>query len=146
MVVGDNFGQSGLGYNEGNYSDYKQTFNSAKNPNKLDIPDDFKGSSSKVTPLSKAEIEKQLRLRQSSHPSNSGGSRSDFNSQEQILIERQKQEMRNKAEQDRQFILQYQNLFDPQTIQDALNGGLITSADYQTFDSAGTNGNFNRKN
>jgi curved DNA-binding protein CbpA len=134
MLVGDSFGQSGIGYNEGNYSDYKQTFTGAQNPDKLDIPKDFKAKGSKVLPLTKAEIETQMRLRKSNIESTGSGSKADFSNEEKKFLEKQQREMKEKSIQDKQFILEYQHLFDPQTIQDALNGGLITSADYQRFD------------
>jgi curved DNA-binding protein CbpA len=134
MLVGDNFGQSGIGYNEGNYSDYRQTFNAPRNPERLDIPDDFKPSSMTVKPLSRREIEEQLRLREQFLVSSSGnGSKTDYAKQEQMLLEKQKQEMKTQAEQDRQFILQYQQMYDRQTIEDAMNNRLLTS-DYQSFD------------
>ena len=134
MLVGDNFGQSGIGYNDGNYSDYRQTFNSAKNPEKLNIPKDFQPSVSSVKPLSKNDIEEQLRLRESQFESmNKSCSRENYKTQEQMLLEKQKRDMVIKAEKDKQLILQYQHLFEQQTIEDALNSKLLTSPDYQYF-------------
>jgi curved DNA-binding protein CbpA len=135
MIVGDNFGQTGIGYNDTYYSDYRQTFQGPKNPDQLNVPDNFQPTSSRnLKPLTKDEIAKQIRMRESQTLTPTGdGSRGNFTLQEQILLEKQKQELVNKVEQDRQFILQYQHLFDKQTIEDALNNRLLTSKDYQTF-------------
>ena len=48
--------------------------------------------------------------------------------QEEMLIKSQQEELRKKEEQDKQFILQFQNLYgDSNMIQDALNNKLVTS-------------------
>ena len=135
MIVGDNFGQTGVGYNDTYYSDYRQTFQGPRNPNQLSVPENFQSTSSRdLKPLTKAEIAKQIRMRESQTLVPTGnGSKGDFNFQEERLLDKQKQELVNKVEHDREFILQYQHLFDKQTIEDALNNRLLTSKDYQTF-------------
>jgi len=131
MIVGDNFGQNGIGYNEGNYSDYKQTFNVAKNPSKkIIVPLNFEQGVSKEKPLSKKELTKQIKLREI-HINNGNGSKGDFNIQEEQFIEKQKKNIKEKVEKDKEFILQYKHLFDEKTIEDAMNSKLITSKDYQ---------------
>ena len=133
LLVGDNFGQSGLGFNEGNYSDYRQTFNAPKNPDALNVPDTFVATPLKVKPLSKSEMEQQLRLReeQLQYSDVGKGSRRNFNAQTEELLEKQQRDLKNKIADDKKFILQYKHLFEEQTIQDALNGNLLTNQDYQ---------------
>lgn len=129
MIVGDNFGESGIGYNDVNYSDYRQTFKGAKNPDKLNIPENFQPVSSRATkPLTKKEIDTQIGIRSIKIEQKNNG---NYNLQEQMLLEQQKTDLQNKIEQDKKFVIKYQHLFDKQTIEDALNDRLITSKDYQ---------------
>jgi curved DNA-binding protein CbpA len=115
MIVGDNFGKSGLGYNEGNYSDYKQSYNTPQNPNSLNIPSNFSISTHKQAALSKGEIQKQLYLREQNininNKSDTKGSRLEFERQQEILLKKQKMDMQNKINQDKDFVLQYKHLF-----------------------------------
>ena len=123
MIVGDNFGESGIGYNDGNYSDYQMSFKKPKNPNKIDIPNDFIATG-KITPMSKKEADEQLRLRNKTLNVKIDG---NFNSQEQILLQKQKRDIQEKIANDKNLILKYQNMFDKQTIQAALGNKLISS-------------------
>lgn len=138
MIVGDTFGQSGLGYYDSNYSDYKKTFEGPKNPaSKLDIPNDFK-QKGLVKPMSLSESKKQLELRmtnrneiESSIYSSKVFSKNEFKKQEKLLLDNQAQNIKTKLEHDKNMILQYQDLFtDKGLIQNALNGNLISSPDY----------------
>lgn len=132
MIVGDNFGEAGIGYNEGNYSDYKMSFSSQKNPEaKISVPDDFKQKINKDTPLTQKEIDKQIRLRKNDNFDNTTGpSKNNYKKQEELLLQNQKLNKTQKAEEDREFILKYQHMFDKQTIQDAINKKLVTNDDY----------------
>jgi len=127
LITGDNFGQSGIGYSDGNYSDYKQTFNRAKNPESLNIPNDFKYNSD-VKKLSKSESDKELRRLQELRNDHiiSGSSKTNFKLQEQELLKKQNNFIKEKEENDKQFISQFKNLFkDQNLIETALNGKLI---------------------
>lgn len=139
LMVGDNFGQSGVGYNDVNYSDYKQSFECPTNPEKkIKIPENFKGKTTLSTnPLSPSEMKRKLDS-QLNHRnqvlSDRGSSVPNFAQQERELLSRQKRSLRDKVNQDKQFILQFQHLYNEQTINDALNNRLLTSADYQNVD------------
>lgn len=141
MIVGDNYGQTGVGYYDSSYSDYKKSFASAKNPEqKIQVPENFEASTSKkIKPLTKSESQKQLEL-QMQHRNmnlNTGGSgKQGFRLQEQLLLEKQELEMKQKLEQDKQMVLQYQYMYGDQSlIQAALDNNLITSKDYVNEDS-----------
>lgn len=135
MIVGDNFGESGIGYNDTNYSDYKMSFSSQKNPDsKINVPNDFKRKINKESPLTQNEIDKQIRLRKNNNISNtSGPSKNNYKLQEELLLKNQKLNKEQKAQEDRDFILKYQHMFDNQTIQDAINKKLVTNDDYTEY-------------
>ena len=141
MIVGDNFGNSGVGYSDTHYSDYKKSFSAPKNPDtKLHIPTEFTRQSSKTSPLSESEMHKQLQLQQQSRylptemtRGGGGPSRRNFQMQEEMLLQRQNDEIKQKEEQDKQFILQYQHMYDQNTIQDAFNRRLISSSENISF-------------
>jgi curved DNA-binding protein CbpA len=139
MIIGDNFGSTGIGYSDSYYSDYKQSFSGPSNPEtRLSIPQDFTPTPKKNQALTKSEMQKQLALQQQHRNiqnTSSGPSRMNFRMQEDILIQAQQQELKKKEEQDKQFILQYQHMYDQNTIQDALNKRLLTSADYTSFEN-----------
>jgi hypothetical protein len=136
MIVGDTYGQNGVGYYDANYSDYKKSFEAAKNPlNKVALPEEFESTTSKkVKPLSKQESQRQIEL-QMQHRNidmKSGGhGKQNFKLQEQMLLEKQELQLKQKLEQDKNMILQYQDMYgDKSLIQAALDNRLVTSADY----------------
>lgn len=136
MIVGDTFGQSGAGYYDTTYSDYKKSFESAKNPdNKIDLPDNFQSKTSKkIKPLSKQESQRQIELQiqhRNIDMNSSNYNKQNFKSQEQLLLEKQELELKSKIEHDKQMILQFQNMYGDQTlVQAALDNKLLTSSDY----------------
>lgn len=141
MIVGDNYGQAGLGYYDSSYSDYKKSFASAKNPEqKIEVPENFEASTSKkIKPLTKSESQKQLELQMQHRNMNlntGSNGKQGFRLQEQLLLEKQELEMKQKLEQDKQMVLQYQYMYGDQSlIQAALDNNLITSKDYVSEDS-----------
>ena len=133
MIVGDMYGQTGVGYYDAMYSDYKQTFDGAKNPNNMiNIPDTYQSSIKIDDKLnetqSRKQIELQLKARQNII-SPSSNSRS-FKEEEQILLRKQDEQILQKIEKDKKLILQYSNMYDKDTIEAAFNGQLITNSDY----------------
>jgi curved DNA-binding protein CbpA len=134
MIVGDTFGQSGSGYYDSNYSDYKLSFNSTKNPDKqLNIPTDFKQQNNSNIPLTNAESQEQLNLQMKYRtitPDTAGKSKNEFKLQEQILMKKQQDLIKNKIEQDKKLVLDYQKMFPQHLIESAFNNTLETSSDY----------------
>lgn len=125
LITGDNFGQSGVGYSDGNYSDYKQTFNAAKNPDSLNIPTNFNYNSD-VKKLSKTESDLELRRLQELRNNVTPISNLSFKLQEKELLKKQQDSIKEKEENDKNFINKFKNMFkDKNLIEDALNGKLI---------------------
>jgi hypothetical protein len=141
MIVGDSFGQNGSGYFDTNYSDYKQVFSAPKNPNEqISVPQDFQGRNTKVVPLSDKEAQEQMNLqiqmRQMNLNSGGGSSKQNFQMQEQMFLEKQQDDIKQKIDQDKNFVLQYRHMYkDQNTIDQALNGNLIRSSDYVSEDN-----------
>jgi curved DNA-binding protein CbpA len=143
MIVGDTYGQTGMGYYDAQYSDYKKSFNVPKNPEtEIIVPETFKAhTSQQIKPLSKSETSKQIEL-QIQHrnnlydSNNSSYSKHDFKLQEQMLLEKQSLELQQKLEQDKRMMLQFQHMYGDQSlIQAALDNRLVTSSDYVNEDS-----------
>lgn len=138
MIVGDTFGQNGLGYYDTNYSDYKKSFETAKNPiNNINVPENFEAKTGKkITPLSKQESQRQIELQmqhRNMSMSKENFSKQNFKMQEQMLLKKQELELKQKIEKDKQMILQFQDMYgDKSLIQAALDNRLVTSADYVT--------------
>jgi len=137
MIVGDSFGQNGSGYFDTNYSDYKQVFSAPQNPNEqITVPQDFQGTTSrKVIPLNDKEAQEQMNLqiqmRQMNLNSDGGSSKQNFQMQEQMFLEKQQGDIKQKIDQDKDFVLQYRHMYkDQNTIESALSGNLICSPDY----------------
>jgi hypothetical protein len=58
-------------------------------------------------------------------------SKQNFRLQEEMLLEKQELELKQKIEQDKHMILQFQDMYsDKSLIQAALDNRLLTSADY----------------
>lgn len=127
MIVGDTYGQSGLGYYDASFSDYKQSFDTPKNPDgKIIIPDDFKSKMKLDKKLSTKESQQQLnsQLEHRNLPINL--STGNFKSQEKILLNKQNMDIKNKSENDKKLLLEFKNMYSDQNmINDALNGKLI---------------------
>lgn len=133
MIVGDTFGQSGMGYYDTNYSDYKQTFSSAKNPsNIVNVPMDFESKCNKFDiALKPNEIKNKIDLQKSQRKLNNKDSNSlNFKQQEELFLQKQEIAMKQKLENDKELILQYQHLYDKDTITSALENKLLTNKDY----------------
>lgn len=136
MLVGDTFGQSGLGYSDNNnYSDYKNTFeNKAINPNSnLSIPSDFKGQDRFTKPLTATEIKQKMAMRDKAGSDfhHSGGPNKYLKKlQEEEFLKKQQENMLAKIKEDKNLILQYQHMYPSQFIEDAKNNNLETSNNY----------------
>jgi len=132
MITGDTFGQNGTGYYDTYYSDYKKSFEAPKNPHqKIIVPDNFEASTSqKITPLTDKEFQQQKHQYYQSSPA-SQPHKHNFKYQEQMLLEKQGMEIKQKLEHDKNLILQYKDMYaDKSLIQSALDNKLLTSNDY----------------
>lgn len=129
MIVGDTYGQSGIGYYDTNYSDYKKTFERPRNPASiLNVPVDFKQSNKKVSPLSKLESKKQIDLQKLNRQINLNNTdnKSSFKIQEQLLLKKQDQDIKDKLNHDKKIVSEYGDLFtDKRLIDSALHSNRI---------------------
>ena len=119
LITGDNFGESGVGYWSNNYGDYKQSFDTSKNPqHKIRVPESFKQSSNK--PIDPSQYKKQY---ESFTPVPSG----NYNAEQEKLFRTTLDQLMEKEEADKQMFMKYKNQYDENTIQQALDGRLETS-------------------
>ena len=126
LIQGDNFGQSGVGFNGENYSDYKQSFNAPNNPYSLDdVPDDFN-----VANVSEIDFEKKLQERIQEQKKHIAVSTGSYKEQEEELIRKQQQELLNKTIDDKNLINEYKHLYSGHLLEMAEQGRLSVSSDY----------------
>jgi curved DNA-binding protein CbpA len=127
LITGDNFGESGVGYYSNEYSDYKHSYNSPKNPDVvLEVPEEESSS--------EKEIEKNVIDRYSEYKagyksklSMRGGS---FHEQQQQLLERAVKDLEEKEREDKEMIMKYNKLYKRELIKQALEGRLETSPNF----------------
>lgn len=137
MIVGDNFGENGSGYYDTSYSDYKQVFALPKNPENIKVPTSY-NVIDKNKKLTNKEYQDKFNIQIQSRKMNinpKAGSMNDFKIEEQRFLNKQKNDIKQKIEQDRNMILQYKHMYDKNTIQEALSNNLITSKDYCNEDN-----------
>jgi curved DNA-binding protein CbpA len=123
LITGDNFGESGKGYYSRDYSDYKHSYNSPKNPNViLKVP-----KTSEQEPENKSDVEKiyvQYNNKYKAPIEVTGGS---YNQQQQKLLENVMNDLIEKEKDDKEMILKYNKLYKKELLKQALEGRLDTS-------------------
>lgn len=112
-------------FNSENYTDYKQSFGNT-NPINNTVPSDFTSRNHVDTPLSTSEFDNQIRLRKQQTFNVSNKSKAEH---EQELLQKQQNALQKEKDQHKNYVLQYQHLYDQQTIEAAKNNKLITSPD-----------------
>lgn len=124
MVYGDDQGQSGVGYWDSNYSDYKSVYNQPKQSldNKIKVPDDYKRE---IVEIEDRDF-KTYRKEYESYNVNYTKSRSEL---ERELMESTIKQMERESEKNKEFLLKY-NTYDNNMITNGLNGELEASASY----------------
>jgi curved DNA-binding protein CbpA len=123
LITGDNFGESGVGYWSNNYGDYKQSFNSSKNPQqKIKVPSSFKESYTNK-PETTFNASKYKKDYDSFTPIPSG----NYNAEQEKLLRTTLDQLMEKEESDKQMFMKYKHQYDENTIKQALDGRLETS-------------------
>jgi curved DNA-binding protein CbpA len=125
LIVGDDFGDSGKGYWDGNYSDYKWSFSGAKNPMEQirEIPDDIIIPEEKVVPQRTFKTFKK----QYNDALNGIEEKRNHRNFKDIT----KEYLREKQEKDKHMIMKYSNSFyDRDTIKQSIDGNLKRSITY----------------
>jgi curved DNA-binding protein CbpA len=117
LVYGDDFGENGTGYWGNNYSDYKHSYNSAKNPtSKISIRSNVKDTSQNAKNIDFITY-KNKREKEKINPTMSN----------QKFYENKIQQYIEEDEQNKYIVMKYASLFDKKTLQSALEGQLETS-------------------
>ena len=125
LIAGDDLGESGIGYSNSKYSDYQNSFSKASNPEKiLDVPCDFKQKHEHEFKSKTMKILLNEREHQKSEKTTS------FEQEKLLLLERKKQDLKKKIQEDKIFIERYSNMYNNTLIEDAKSRRLKTSSDY----------------
>ena len=124
MILGDDLGQSGKGYTNSKFSDYKKSFSGPSNPDKpMRIPKHFK-TKDQYTIESKS-IKTVLNERNKEYTVES------FSIEEQNLLSKKKNQLKQKIKEDEEFVKKYgSSIFSKRLIEDAKSRKLNVSSDY----------------
>ena len=151
LVTGDNFGESGIGYWGNNYSDYKFSYKTSKNPNsKIIIKKDGKKKDGKKidatneddtneddtieTKITSEEISKykkgydQYKYKKGYDQNTSG----NFSQQENLLYKKTYEDLVKKEFEDKDMVIKYISQYSSETIDKALSGELQESRKYSS--------------
>ena len=134
MIVGDNLGESGVGYDTNNYGDYKQSFNGGMNPiqklddSALNYKTKMEKSGVSKDVLSKREYTSLLKEREETTSILNNPKYDKSYSQYNIDMEKKESDsFYNKLENDTKFIEQYSNLYPKELVEQAKKGLLDSS-------------------
>lgn len=114
LLVGDDFGRSGVGYYSTSYSDYKHTFDVAVNPEKpLEVPSSFsKERRTKEACMNAPSVSMDTaQRRRAMIPQVGSSSRAAFKQQEQQLLKQQQEALKEKVVRDRAFVMEYKHMY-----------------------------------
>lgn len=123
LITGDNFGERGVGYWGDNYSDYKMSYKSVKNPDKkIIVPKDFDNDPD--IPSKKLENYTSIYKEYTYIP------RESFENEKRTLYKKTYDDLIEQEESDKNMVLKYINQYDSETIEQALNNKLDKSIQY----------------
>lgn len=124
LVTGDDFGEGGVGYWGNNYSDYKFSYKTSKNPNsKIILP---KSNDIVINKVTQQEISKYKNEYDKINRSSSG----NYSQQQNILYKNTYEDLVKKELQDKNMVLKYIKQYDDTTVKKALSGELPESPKY----------------
>ena len=161
LITGDNFGERGIGYWGNNYSDYKFSYKTSKNPNSKIIikkddtkEDDTKEDDTKEDDTKEHDtkeddtkeddtIEKKITSEEISkykngydqHKYKKGYGKNtsgNFSQQGNMLYKKTYEDLVKKEFEDKDMVLKYINQYSPQIINKALSGELQESRKYSS--------------
>jgi curved DNA-binding protein CbpA len=116
LITGDNFGESGVGYWDTGFADYRQSFSQVQNPtSKVRVPKEFSvdKNSTPKKPASREEVP--------------GTSNDTFTTAQEKLFQKRVHELVEKEAADKKMVLKYAKQYNPQVLQAALNKSLEES-------------------
>ena len=124
MVTGDNFGQSGVGYWNDNYGDYRLSYSAVKNPDHIiKVPNKFK------TQMTKKPSRKQLFNQIKEYKSKDTTiERQTYQEVNEDFYQKTLNDLIGKHEHDKQIVLQYaKENYPVEILQQAMTGQLEQS-------------------
>jgi hypothetical protein len=128
LISGDTFGDNGSGYWGSGYSDYKFSYNRAKNPNsRIIVKSDVKQH--KQTKVNTEEISKYKQARSNLAYTNTHG---NFSQQQNYLDKKIYEDLTQQEHIDEMIVKKNLSQYDNDTIQKALAGELETSKTYKS--------------
>lgn len=128
LITGDNFGENGVGYYSNEYSDYKHSYNSAKNPenilelNKIENEDENDDEEEDVNGLYK-----KYKSVYKTPVNVKGGS---YSQQQEQLMKNVMNDLIEKEEHDKEMIMRYNKIYKKELLKQALEGRLDTSPNF----------------
>jgi len=125
IIIGDEYGQSGLGYYGNNFSDYKHSFSAPRNPKQyINVPQNFTLEEDK---FQTTNIEKELNIKKQSR-STSFTPQTSFNDAEKQHYDNIINDLEESERKQKETVLKYADkMYDFTTLQRALDGRLNTS-------------------
>lgn len=120
LVCGDDFGENGIGYWGNNYSDYKYSYNSARNPTSKIFQNPIHTDIPKTTQKTRNIDFTTYKTQRENEKVNPTMTSKEFNEDK---LKRYLEE----DEQNKYIVMKYSSLFDKKTLQSALEGQLETS-------------------
>jgi hypothetical protein len=129
LITGDNFGERNIGYWGNNYSDYKFSYKTSKNPNsKIIIPKTNDDDILEKKMTSEEILKYENKYRNGYNENNSG----NFSQNEKILYKKTYEDLLKKEFEDKDMVLKYINQYSSETIDKALSGELQESPKYSS--------------
>jgi curved DNA-binding protein CbpA len=124
LMIGDNYGESGIGYWGNNYADYKMSYrNKLKNNQDIDlkeIPKDYIANKLKNLKIKKVKNSKYEHVKIKD---------SNYSDAKKELYNKALSELLEKEERDKEIIMKYSHRFPKEMLQNALEDRLETTPD-----------------
>jgi hypothetical protein len=126
LITGDDFGESGVGYWDGNYSDLKQSYGSVTNPHeRIEVPTDFTFQG--VEAMSQKEMNDKYKTFMHQYTSYTQVAGRSFRNEQDKLYQRTLEDLTKKQESDKKLVLKHIKQYDPSIIQQAMDRRLDSS-------------------
>lgn len=128
MITGDNWGESGVGYWDGNYSDYRLTYKNKYDPSKVvNVPKDFKVREPKILETKSKPISYSDALSDIAKSIGRKNIATTFGDESAKMYKRNLDCLIEKKEADKEMILKYAHQYDKNTVKHAIDGTLDKS-------------------
>ena len=126
LIVGDDFGESGVGYWDEKYGDYKLSYSKVNNPDKIiKPPKEFKTEFEK-------DSDKKIKKNFTKYNNiiNDIKIDGDYGNEEKKLLDKAITDLEEKEKRDKKIVLKYINKYDNNIAKQGLEGTLDKNASY----------------